>query len=443
MLTKELAGAPNNLEAFWMPFTANRDFKARPRLLVGAEGMHYVLSDGRRIIDGTAGLWCCNAGHGRPRIVEAIRQQAQEMDFAPTFQWGHPKAFELASRLAAMMPGELDHAFFTNSGSESVDTALKIAIAYQRAIGQGTRTRLIGRERGYHGVGFGGISVGGIVKNRMYYGSLLNGVDHLPSTYVPEQQRWSRGQPAWGAHLADELLRLINLHDASTIAAVIVEPVACSTGVLVPPVGYLERLREITKAHGILLIFDEVITAFGRLGKATAAERFGVEPDMITMAKGVTSGTVPMGAVMIRRGIYDAFMEAPERTIELFHGYTYSAHPLACAAALATLEVYKEEELFERSADLAPYWEEAIHSLKGAPHVIDLRNIGLIGAIELDPRSGAPGQRGYDAMLKACDLGLMVRVTGDIIALSPPLIIGREQVDQIVEIVRKVLAAID
>jgi beta-alanine--pyruvate transaminase len=443
MLTKELAGAPNNLEAFWMPFTANRDFKARPRLLVGAEGMHYVLSDGRRIIDGTAGLWCCNAGHGRPRIVEAIRQQAQEMDFAPTFQWGHPKAFELASRLAAMMPGELDHAFFTNSGSESVDTALKIAIAYQRAIGQGTRTRLIGRERGYHGVGFGGISVGGIVKNRMYYGSLLNGVDHLPSTYVPEQQRWSRGQPAWGAHLADELLRLINLHDASTIAAVIVEPVACSTGVLVPPVGYLERLREITKAHGILLIFDEVITAFGRLGKATAAERFGVEPDMITMAKGVTSGTVPMGAVMIRKGIYDAFMEAPERTIELFHGYTYSAHPLACAAALATLEVYKEEELFERSADLAPYWEEAIHSLKGAPHVIDLRNIGLIGAIELEPRSGAPGQRGYDAMLKACDLGLMVRVTGDIIALSPPLIIGREKVDQIVEIVRKVLAAID
>jgi beta-alanine--pyruvate transaminase len=443
MLTKELAGAPNNLEAFWMPFTANRDFKARPRLLVGAEGMHYVLSDGRRIIDGTAGLWCCNAGHGRPRIVEAIRQQAQEMDFAPTFQWGHPKAFELASRLAAMMPGELDHAFFTNSGSESVDTALKIAIAYQRAIGQGTRTRLIGRERGYHGVGFGGISVGGIVKNRMYYGSLLNGVDHLPSTYVPGQQRWSRGQPAWGAHLADELLRLINLHDASTIAAVIVEPVACSTGVLVPPLGYLERLREITKAHGILLIFDEVITAFGRLGKASAAERFGVLPDMITMAKGVTSGTVPMGAVMICKGIYDAFMEAPERTIELFHGYTYSAHPLACAAALATLEVYKGEELFERAADLEPYWEEAIHSLKDARHVIDLRSIGLIGAIELESRPGAPGQRGYDAMLKACDLGLMVRVTGDIIALSPPLIIGREQVDQIVEIVRKVLAAID
>jgi beta-alanine--pyruvate transaminase len=443
MLTKELAGAPNNLEAFWMPFTANRDFKARPRLLVGAEGMHYVLSDGRRIIDGTAGLWCCNAGHGRPRIVEAIRQQAQEMDFAPTFQWGHPKAFELASRLAAMMPGELDHAFFTNSGSESVDTALKIAIAYQRAIGQGTRTRLIGRERGYHGVGFGGISVGGIVKNRMYYGSLLNGVDHLPSTYVPEQQRWSRGQPAWGAHLADELLRLINLHDASTIAAVIVEPVACSTGVLVPPVGYLERLREITKAHGILLIFDEVITAFGRLGKATAAERFGVEPDMITMAKGVTSGTVPMGAVMIRKGIYDAFMEAPERTIELFHGYTYSAHPLACAAALATLEVYKEEELFERSADLAPYWEEAIHSLKGAPHVIDLRNIGLIGAIELEPRAGKPTARAFEAYLKAFQAGVLTRTTGDIIALSPPLIIEKAQIDTIVETLRDVLKTLE
>ncbi len=443
MLTKELASAPNNLEAFWMPFTANRDFKARPRMLVGAEGMHYVLSDRRRLLDGTAGLWCCNAGHARPRIVEAIQRQAQEMDFAPTFQWGHPKAFELASRLATMMPGDLEHAFFTNSGSEAVDTALKIAIAYQRAIGQGTRTRLIGRERGYHGVGFGGISVGGIVKNRMYFGSLLSGVDHLPHTYVPEKQRWSRGQPARGSDLADELLRLIGLHDASTIAAVIVEPVACSTGVLVPSVGYLERLREITAAHGILLIFDEVITAFGRLGTGTAAERFGVQPDMITMAKGITSGTVPMGAVMIRKGIHDAFMEAPERTIELFHGYTYSAHPLACTAALATLDLYREEALFERTADLSSHWEEAIHSLKGAPHVIDVRNIGLIGAIELEPRPGAPGQRAYDAMLEACDQGLMIRVTGDILALSPPLIITREQVDQMVEIVRATLAAID
>jgi beta-alanine--pyruvate transaminase len=439
MLTKELATAPNNLEAFWMPFTANRDFKANPRLIAGAEGVHYTMIDGKRILDGTAGLWCCNAGHGRRQIVDAISRQAAEMDFAPTFQWGHPKAFELASRLAAMMPGDLDHAFFTNSGSEAVDTALKIAIAYQRAIGQGTRTRLIGRERGYHGVGFGGISVGGIVKNRMFFGSLLAGVDHLPQTYVPDQQRYSRGQPEWGAHLADELERLVTLHDASTIAAVIVEPVACSTGVLVPPVGYLQRLREITEKHGILLIFDEVITAFGRLGKASGAEYFDVEPDMITMAKGITSGTVPMGAVMIRKGIYDAFMDAPERTIELFHGYTYSAHPLACAAALATLDLYRDEGLFERAAELAPYWEEAIHALKGAPHVVDIRNIGLIGAVELAPRPGASAQRAYDAMLGAFERGLMVRVTGDIIALSPPLTIERGQVDEIVGIVRATL----
>jgi beta-alanine--pyruvate transaminase len=439
MLTKELATAPNNLEAFWMPFTANRDFKANPRLIAGAEGVHYTMIDGKRILDGTAGLWCCNAGHGRRPIVDAIARQAAEMDFAPTFQWGHPKAFELASRLTAMMPGDLDHAFFTNSGSESVDTALKIAIAYQRAIGQGTRTRLIGRERGYHGVGFGGISVGGIVKNRMFFGSLLAGVDHLPHTYVPEHQRYSRGQPAWGAHLADELERIVTLHDASTIAAVIVEPVACSTGVLVPPAGYLQRLREITRKHGILLIFDEVITAFGRLGTASGAEFFGVEPDMITMAKGITSGTVPMGAVMIRKGIYDAFMQAPERTIELFHGYTYSAHPLACAAALATLDLYKEEGLFERAAALAPHWEEAIHSLRGAPHVVDIRNIGLIGAVELEPRPGAPAQRAYDAMLGAFERGLMVRVTGDIIALSPPLTIERGQIDEIVGTVRATL----
>jgi beta-alanine--pyruvate transaminase len=321
----------------------------------------------------------------------------------------------------------------------STDSALKIAIAYQRAIGQGTRTRLIGRERGYHGVGFGGISVGGIVKNRMFFGSLLAGVDHLPHTYVPEHQRYSRGQPAWGAHLADELERIVTLHDASTIAAVIVEPVACSTGVLVPPAGYLQRLREITRKHGILLIFDEVITAFGRLGTASGAEFFGVEPDMITMAKGITSGTVPMGAVMIRKGIYDAFMQAPERTIELFHGYTYSAHPLACAAALATLDLYKEEGLFERAAALAPHWEEAIHSLRGAPHVVDIRNIGLIGAVELEPRPGAPAQRAYDAMLGAFERGLMVRVTGDIIALSPPLTIERGQIDEIVGTVRATL----
>ena len=443
MLTKELATAPNNLEAFWMPFTANRDFKANPRLIAGAEGVHYVMLDGRRLIDSASGLWCCNAGHNHPRIVAAIRQQAGELDFAPSFQWGHPKAFELASRLAAMMPGDLDHAFFTNSGSESVDTALKIALAYQRAIGQGTRTRLIGRERGYHGTGFGGISVGGIVKNRMFFGTLLAGVDHLPQTDVPARQRFARGQPAWGAHLAEELERIVALHDASTIAAVIGEPVAGSTGVLVPPVGYLERLREITRKHGILLIFDEVITAFGRLGKATAAEHFGIEPDIVTLAKGINSGTVPMGAVMVRKGIYDAFMQGPERTVELFHGYTYSGHPLACAAALATLDVYRDEALFERAADLAPYWEDAIHSLKGEPHVVDIRNIGLIGAVELEPRPGAPAQRAYDVMLKAAEKGLMIRVTGDIVAMSPPLTITRGQIDTIIEILRATLRELD
>ena len=433
MLTPELAAAPNNLEAFWMPYTANRDFKANPRLIVGAKGMHYTLQDGSRLLDGTAGLWCCNAGHAQPRIVEAIQRQAAEMDFAPTFQWGHPRAFELASRLATMMPGDLDHAFFTNSGSESVDTALKIALAYQRAIGQGTRTRLIGRERGYHGCGFGGISVGGIVKNRMYFGSLLTGVDHLPHTHDLDHNAYTKGQPQWGAHLADELERLVALHDASTIAAVIVEPVAGSTGVLVPPLGYLQRLREITRKHGILLIFDEVITGFGRLGKGSAVEYFDVVPDMVTMAKGITSGTVPMGAVMCAKPLYDALMNAPERSIELFHGYTYSAHPLACAAAMATLDVYKEENLFDRAAEIAPYWEEALHGLRGRRHVIDVRNIGMIGAVELEPRAGAAGQRGYDALLTACEKGLMIRVTGDIIALSPPLILERRDVDEIIE----------
>jgi beta-alanine--pyruvate transaminase len=438
MLTKELV-APNDLEAFWMPFTANRHFKAQPRLIARAEGMHYTLTDGRRLLDATAGLWCCNAGHASPRIVEAIREQAAELDFAPTFQWGHPKAFELASRLANLFPADLDHAFFTNSGSESVDTALKIALAYQRAIGQGTRTRLIGRERGYHGVGFGGISVGGIVKNRMFFGSLLTGVDHLPHTLDMERNRFSRGLPEHGAELADALERIVALHDASTIAAVIVEPVAGSIGVYPPPAGYLQRLREITEKHGILLIFDEVITAYGRLGTGSAAEYFGVTPDLITTAKGLTSGTVPMGAVMVRKPIHDAIVHGAaaggEKAIELFHGYTYSAHPLACAAALATLETYKEEGLFERAAKLAPYWEERLHSLRGKPNVIDIRNIGLMGAVEMAPRPGKVGERAYDAMLKACDKGVMVRITGDTLAMSPPLIVTREQIDRIVELV--------
>jgi beta-alanine--pyruvate transaminase len=442
MLTSDIATAPNNLEAFWMPFTANRDFKKNPRLFVKAEGMHYTTQEGHRILDATAGLWCCNAGHARPRIVEAIQKQAADLDFAPSFQWGHPKAFELASRLAALMPGDLDHVFFTNSGSESVDTALKVAIAYQRAIGQGTRTRLIGRERGYHGVGFGGISVGGIVKNRMFFGTLLAGVDHLPHTLDLQHNAFSKGQPEWGAHLADELERIVALHDASTIAAVIVEPVAGSTGVYPPPKGYLERLREITSRHGILLIFDEVITAYGRLGKATAAEHLGIVPDLITTAKGVTSGTVPMGAVMISKPIYEALVtgaDSSERTIELFHGYTYSAHPLACAAGLATLDIYRDEGLFERAAELAPYWEERLHGLKGRRHVIDIRNLGLMGAVEMSPRPGKVGERAYDAMLMAYDKGMMVRTTGDTIAMSPPLIVTREQIDEIVDTLGAVL----
>jgi beta-alanine--pyruvate transaminase len=442
MLTREQV-APNDLEAFWMPFTANRHFKAHPRLISRAEGMHYVMTDGRRLLDATAGLWCCNAGHAAPRVVEAIRAQAAELDFAPSFQWGHPKSFQLASQLAHLFPGDLDHAFFTNSGSESVDTALKIALAYQRAIGQGTRTRLIGRERGYHGVGFGGISVGGMVKNRMFFGSLLAGVDHLPHTLDLEKNRFSRGLPEHGAELADALERLVALHDASTVAAVIVEPVAGSIGVYPPPVGYLERLRAITEKHGILLIFDEVITAYGRLGASSAAEYFGVLPDLVTTAKGLTSGTVPMGAVMARKHVHDAIVHGtgagPEKAIELFHGYTYSAHPLACAAALATLETYREENLFERAKDLAPHWEERLHSLRERRNVIDIRNIGLMGAVELSPRPGKPGERAYDAMLKGCAKGVMLRVTADTIAMSPPLIVTREQIDEMVGLLGEVL----
>ncbi len=431
-----------NLSAFWMPFTANRQFKAAPRLLVRAAGMHYESADGRRILDGTAGLWCCNAGHGQPRIVQAIQRQAAELDYAPTFQLGHPAAFEMATQLAELMGGDFEQVFFTNSGSESVDTALKIALAYHRARGEGQRTRLIGRERGYHGVGFGGISVGGIVANRKTFGPLLPGTDHLPHTHDLARNAHSRGQPEWGAHLADELERIVALHDASTIAAVIVEPVACSTGVLVPPKGYLERLRAICDRHGILLIFDEVITGFGRLGAPFAVQRFGVVPDLVTTAKGLTNGTVPMGAVFARRHVHDAFMTGPEHVIELFHGYTYSAHPLACAAGLATLEVYREEGLFQRAAGLESYWADAIHGLKGLPHVVDLRNIGLIGAVELEPRPGEPTRRAYEVFVKCFEAGLLVRTTGDIIALSPPLIVERADIDRMVETIAAVLKTV-
>ncbi len=438
--------SPNNLEAFWMPFTWNRRFKQNPLLLASAKDMHYTSVDGRPILDGTAGLWCCNAGHGRERIVEAVQQAVARLDFAPTFQLGHPLVFELASRLTNLVPGDYDHVFFCNSGSEAVDSALKIALAYHRMRGDAARTRLIGRERGYHGVGFGGISVGGIVKNRMFFGPLINGVDHLPHTHNLEHNAFTRGQPEWGAHLADELERLVALHDASTIAAVIVEPVAGSTGVLVPPVGYLQRLREICDKHGILLIFDEVITGFGRLGKGFATEYFGVEPDLITCAKGLTSGTIPMGAVICRKGIYETFIDAADAsgsTIELFHGYTYTGHPVAAAAGLATLEVYKEDGLFDRAAELSGYWENALHSFKDARHVIDIRNIGMIGAIELEPRPGKPTERAYDAFVKCFEKGVLIRVTGDIIALSPPLIIEKAQIDEIFETLRDVLQHLD
>jgi beta-alanine--pyruvate transaminase len=426
------SSAPGN--AFWMPFTANRQFRQRPRLLVGAKGMHYTSDDGREILDATSGLWCCNAGHARPRIVEAIQRQAAAMDFAPTFQLGHPLPFELAERLAAIAPDPLNHVFFTNSGSESVDTALKIALAYHRARGEGQRTRLIGREKGYHGVGFGGISVGGMPNNRKHFGALLPGVDHLRHTLDIARNPFSRGLPTLGAELADDLERLVQLHDASTIAAVIVEPISGSAGVVLPPMGYLERLKNICDRHGILLIFDEVITGFGRVGKAFAAQRFGVVPDMITTAKGLSNGSVPMGAVLVSDAVHEAFMQGPEGAIDLFHGYTYSGHPLACAAALATLDTYAEERLFDKAIELGDYWERGLHSLRGLPNVIDIRNFGLVGAVELQPREGAPGARAYEAFV-ACfhEHDMLVRTTGDVIAVSPPLILERDHVDQIVE----------
>lgn len=426
-----------------MPFTANRQFKAKPRLMASAKDMHYTTVDGRQVLDGTAGLWCVNAGHCRDKIVQAVHQQAATLDFSPTFQMGHPGPFVLADRLAQMLPGDLNHVFFTNSGSESVDTALKIALAYHRVRGEASRTRLIGRERGYHGVGFGGISVGGIAPVRKFFGSLLPGVDHLPHTLNLEHNAFSRGMPQWGAHLADELERIVALHDPSTIAAVIVEPVAGSTGVLIPPVGYLERLRSICDKYGILLIFDEVITGFGRLGKSFATEYFGVMPDLITVAKGLTNATVPMGAVFVREGIYNAFMHGSEYAIELPHGYTYSGHPLACAAGLATLELYEEEGIFERANSLAQYWEDAVHSLKGLPHVIDLRNLGIIAGIELESIPGKPGVRAYECLVRCFEQGLLIRTTGDIIALSPPLILEKHHIDQMMEMLAKVLKEVD
>ena len=432
----------NELPGFWMPYTANKAFREHPRMCVSAKDMHYVADDGRTILDGTAGLWCVNAGHSRPRIVEAVQRQVAELDFAPNFQFGHPKAFELAGRLAEMMPASMNHVFFANSGSEAVDSALKIALAYHRAAGEGQRVRLIGRERGYHGSGFGGMAVGGIVKNRAAFGAQVQPVDHMRHTHLPEN-RFARGCPPHGADLADDLERMVALHDASTIAAVIVEPMAGSTGVLVPPEGYLRRLREICDRHGILLIFDEVITAFGRLGTASAADWFGVTPDIMTLAKGLTNATVPMGAAVVSDAVHDQVVEAGGPLIEFFHGYTYSGHPLACAAALATLDTYEEEDLFARAAALAPFWEDHVHRLADCRNVVDVRNLGLVAAVELAPREGAPGARGYEAIERAFDAGLMVRVTGDIIALSPPLIVSKPQIEEMVATLGSVINAIE
>src|ERR1700681_2967574 len=434
---------PNDLEAFWMPFTPNRAFKKAPRLITRAKDMYYYTDGGRPVLDAAAGMWCCNAGHNRDPIVAAIQRQAAELDYAPAFQFSHPKAFELASRVAALAPGDLDHVFFCNSGSEGVDTALKIALAFHNVRGEGTRTRLIGRERGYHGVGFGGISVGGIVNNRKFFGSLLAGVDHLPSTYNREHQAFSKGEPDWGEHLADDLERIVALHDASTIAAVIVEPMAGSTGVLPAPKGYLRRLRAICDKYGILLILDEVITGFGRLGHAFAAERYGVVPDMITFAKGVTSGAVPMGGVIVRKGIHDTFMRGPEHAIELFHGYTYSAHPLACAAGLATLDLYRDEKLFERAKKLEPKFADAAMALKSVPGVLDIRTVGLTAGIDL-PSPPAPfGTRAYEAMERGFhDEGVMIRITGETLALTPPLIVSETQIGEIFDKVARVIKAV-
>jgi len=428
-----------DLDAYWMPFTANRQFKKAPRLFTQAKGMYFTTDDGCQVLDGIAGLWCVNAGHGRTKITEAIQRQAAEMDFCPPFQMAHPKAFALAEKVAAIAPAGLNRVFFTNSGSESVETALKMAIAYHRVRGEGARTRLIGRERGYHGVNFGGISVGGIVANRKMFGTLLGGVDHIRHTHDAARNAFSVGQPANGAEFADDLEKVIALHDASTIAAVIVEPVAGSTGVLIPPQGYLQRLREICDKHGILLIFDEVITGFGRLGSPFAATHFGVTPDLMTVAKGISNGCVPMGAVFAKSAIHDIFMTGPEHVIEFPHGYTYSAHPLACAASLATLETYADEGLLTRGAKMAPVFEHALHSLRELPHVIDIRNIGLVGAIELESIPGSPGKRAFDIFRECFERGVLIRTTGDIIALSPPLIVEESHIDQAISTIADVL----
>ncbi|MCH8071319.1 MAG: aspartate aminotransferase family protein [Proteobacteria bacterium] len=428
-----------DLQAYWMPFTGNRYFKQHPRMIARAQGMYCYTTEGKQLLDAVAGLWCCNAGHCHPKIVEAIKEQAETLDYAMAFQMGHPRVFELANRLVDIAPEGIGYAFFVNSGSEAVDTALKMALAYHRIRGEGARTRLIGRERGYHGVGFGGISVGGMSANRKMFGTMLPGVDHLPHTHNIEKNAYSKGQPEWGATLADELENIVALHDPSTIAAVIIEPIAGSAGVLIPPKGYLQRVRDICDKHGILLIFDEVICGFGRAGDTFGASRFGVTPDLMTIAKGLTSGTVPMGAVLAKDEIYDTFMTGPEDAIEFFHGYTYSGHPLAAAAACAALDVYLGEGLFDRARELEGTFEDALHSLKGEPNVIDIRNCGLIGAVELEPLEGQPTARAMQIFRECFDDGVIIRTTGDTLAFSPPLIIDQSQIASVIESVRSAL----
>ena len=442
MLDENMSIDLPEMDAYWMPFTGNRYFKENPRVIHRAEGMYCWSHDGRKLLDMVAGLWCCNAGHCDPRIVKAIQDQAADLDYAMAFQLGHPKAFELASKLTEIAPDGIDHAFFVNSGSEAVETAMKMTLAYHRIRGQGERTRFIGRERGYHGVGFAGISVGGMSPNRKMFGSMLPGVDHLPHTHNLEHNAFSRGLPDWGDHLADELENIIALHDPSTIAGVIMEPISGSAGVLLPPKGYLKKIREICTKHEIMLIFDEVICGFGRTGDAFAAKRFDVTPDIITVAKGLTSGTVPMGGVLTRGDIYETFMTGPDSAIEFFHGYTYSGHPLAAAAGCATLDVYAEDDLFNRARSLEDMFADALHSLKDEPYVIDIRNFGLIGAVELTPIEGQPTARAMGIFRDCFDKGLIIRTTGDTVAFSPPLIVKETQIEETIETIRASLRAI-
>jgi len=437
--------AAKDIDAFWMPFTANRDFKKKPRIITGASGHHYTTADGSRLYDSFSGLWTSGLGHCHPKIVEAVQKQVASLDFCMTFQMGNDKAFALAERIVEMAPEGFSNCFFTNSGSESVDTALKIALAYHRARGEGNRTRLIGREKGYHGVNFGGMSVGGIVPNRkVFSANLIPGVDHIRHTLDLEHNAFSRQQPKWGAHLADDLERVAALHDGSNIAAVIVEPVAGSAGVIPPPLGYLEKIREICDRHGILLIFDEVITAFGRVGKAFAAERFGVTPDIITTAKGLTNGVIPMGSVLVRDNVHEAFMQGPESMVELFHGYTYSGHPVAAAAGLATMDVYDEEGTFEQSVALEKTFEDILHSFANHDKVVDVRNFGLMGAIELAPRDGAPGARGLEIHKKCFwDEHLVIRNGMDTLQFAPFLNSDVDEMQQSFEAIRRVIDSID